>query len=71
MASLEELAGGNPAYECCTFRGSMVAYDAETGKQIWKTYTIPEAPKRLKKTSRGTQLWGPAGAPSGPLRRSI
>jgi len=62
VASLEELAGGNPAYECCTFRGSMVAYDAETGKQIWKTYTIPEEPKRLKKTSRGTQLWGPAGA---------
>jgi polyvinyl alcohol dehydrogenase (cytochrome) len=62
VASLEELAGGNAAYECCTFRGSMVAYDAGTGKQIWKTYTIPEEPKRLKKTSRGTQLWGPAGA---------
>jgi polyvinyl alcohol dehydrogenase (cytochrome) len=62
VASLEELAGGNPAYECCTFRGSMVAYDAESGRQIWKTYTIAEAPKPTKKTSRGTQLWGPAGA---------
>jgi polyvinyl alcohol dehydrogenase (cytochrome) len=76
VASLEELAGGNPAYECCTFRGSMVAYDAETGKQIWKTYTIPEEPKRLKKTSRGTQLWGPAGAaiwsaPSVDLKRGL
>ncbi len=76
VASLEELAGGNPAYECCTFRGSMVAYDAETGKQIWKTYTIPEEPKRLKKTSRGKQLWGPAGAaiwsaPSIDLKRGL
>jgi polyvinyl alcohol dehydrogenase (cytochrome) len=76
VASLEELAGGNPAYECCTFRGSMVAYDAETGKQIWKTYTIPEEPKRLNKTSRGTQLWGPAGAaiwsaPSIDMKRGL
>jgi polyvinyl alcohol dehydrogenase (cytochrome) len=76
VASLEELAGGNPAYECCTFRGSMIAYDAETGKQLWKTYTIPQEPKRLKKTSRGTQLWGPAGAaiwaaPSIDLKRGL
>jgi polyvinyl alcohol dehydrogenase (cytochrome) len=76
VASLEELAGGNPAYECCTFRGSMIAYDAETGKQIWKTYTIPDEPKRLKKTTRGTQLWGPAGAaiwsaPSIDLKRGL
>ena len=76
VASLEELAGGNPAYECCTFRGSMVAYDAETGRQVWKTYTIPEEPKRLKKTSRGTQLWGPAGAaiwsaPSIDMKRGL
>ena len=62
VASLEELAGGNPEYECCTFRGSIVAYEAETGKQIWKTYTIQEEPRRIMKTSRGTQLWGPAGA---------
>lgn len=76
VASLEELAGGNPAYECCTFRGSMVAYDASTGKQLWKTYTIPEPPKPTKKTSRGTQLWGPAGAaiwsaPSIDLKRGL
>jgi len=76
VASLEELAGGNPAYECCTFRGSMVAYDAASGRQIWKTYTIPQEPKRLKKTSRGTQLWGPAGAaiwsaPSIDLKRGL
>ena len=28
VASLEEGAGANPTYECCTFRGALVAYDA-------------------------------------------
>jgi len=62
VASGEEGAGGNPAYECCTSRGSVVALDAATGKQIWKTYTIPESPKRTTKNAAGTQLWGPSGA---------
>lgn len=62
VASLEESAGGNPNYPCCTFRGSIVAYDANTGKQIWKSYMIPEEARPIKKTSVGTQLWGPAGA---------
>ncbi len=62
VASLEELAGGNPTYECCTFRGSLIAYDAGSGQVIWKSYTIPQEPKPVRKTSRGTKLWGPAGA---------
>lgn len=62
VASLEESGGGNPLYPCCTFRGSVVAYDAETGRQFWKAYTIPQEARPLKKTSKGTQLWGPAGA---------
>jgi polyvinyl alcohol dehydrogenase (cytochrome) len=62
VASFEEGSGPNPKYECCTFRGSVVAYDAATGNQVWKSYTIPERPKPTKKNSVGTQLWGPAGA---------
>jgi polyvinyl alcohol dehydrogenase (cytochrome) len=62
VASFEEGSGPNPKYECCTFRGSVVAYDASSGEQIWKTYTIPEKPRPTKKNSVGTQLWGPAGA---------
>jgi polyvinyl alcohol dehydrogenase (cytochrome) len=62
VASLEESGGGYPTYPCCTFRGSVVAYDGQTGKQIWKSYTIAEEAKPVKKTSKGTQLWGPAGA---------
>jgi polyvinyl alcohol dehydrogenase (cytochrome) len=62
VASFEEGSGPNPKYECCTFRGSVVAYDAATGEQVWKTYTIPERPRPTKKNSIGTQLYGPAGA---------
>jgi polyvinyl alcohol dehydrogenase (cytochrome) len=63
VASGEEGAGSSPDYECCRFRGSIVALDATTGKQIWKTYTIPEEPHKTKKNKIGTRLWGPSGAP--------
>jgi polyvinyl alcohol dehydrogenase (cytochrome) len=32
----------NAVYACCTFRGSVVALNADTGKVLWKTYTIPD-----------------------------
>ncbi len=63
VASGEEGAGASPDYECCRFRGSIVALDASTGKQIWKTYTIPEEPHKTTRNKIGTQLWGPSGAP--------
>ncbi|HEY1305261.1 MAG TPA: PQQ-binding-like beta-propeller repeat protein [Vicinamibacterales bacterium] len=63
IASGEETAGSTADYECCTFRGSLVALDAATGARIWKTYTITEEPSRRAKNKAGTQLWGPSGAP--------
>lgn len=30
------------SYDCCTFRGSVVAIDAATGAQRWKSYTLPD-----------------------------
>jgi polyvinyl alcohol dehydrogenase (cytochrome) len=62
VASIEEGTAVIPSYECCTFRGSVVALDAATGRQIWKTFTIADAPQRTTKNSAGTQLWGPSGA---------
>jgi polyvinyl alcohol dehydrogenase (cytochrome) len=62
VASSEEGAGGNPKYPCCSFRGSVVALDAATGRQVWKTYAIPDAPQPTTKTAAGVQHWGPAGA---------
>ena len=63
VASGEEGAGASPTYECCRFRGSIVALDAATGQEIWKTYLIPDEPKQTKKNAVGTQLWGPSGVP--------
>jgi polyvinyl alcohol dehydrogenase (cytochrome) len=56
----EEVQGGRPEYECCTFRGSVSALDAGTGAPVWKTYTVGE--KQLRATNaRGKRQWGPAG----------
>jgi polyvinyl alcohol dehydrogenase (cytochrome) len=63
VASAEEGSGASPTYECCRFRGSVVALNAETGEQIWKTYTIPEEALPTQKNKAGAQLWGPSGAP--------
>jgi len=76
LSSLEESGAGNPSYPCCTFRGGIAAYDALTGRRIWKSYTVAEEPKAKKVTSKGTQLWAPAGAgvwstPSVDLQRRM
>ena len=62
VASGEETAGAAADYQCCRSRGSLVALDAATGKQVWKTYMIPEEPIPTRKSTAGTQLWGPSGA---------
>ncbi|MGB6418225.1 MAG: PQQ-binding-like beta-propeller repeat protein, partial [Pseudolabrys sp.] len=62
VSSIEEATGSPSAYQCCTFRGSVVALDIATGKQIWKAYTVPEAPRPTKRNAVGTQLYGPSGA---------
>ena len=61
-ASGEETAGAVASYECCRFRGSLLALDAATGAVIWKTYTIAEEPRATRTNTAGTQLWGPSGA---------
>jgi polyvinyl alcohol dehydrogenase (cytochrome) len=63
VASGEETAGATSTYECCRFRGSLVALNGASGKQMWKTYTIAEEGRPTKKNSVGTQLWGPSGSP--------
>lgn len=62
FSSFEEGLGPDPTYQCCTFRGSVVALDAATGKKLWQTFTISEAAKPTRKTSVGTQQYGPSGA---------
>jgi polyvinyl alcohol dehydrogenase (cytochrome) len=62
VSSREEAAGGSANYPCCTFRGSILALDANTGRSIWQTYPIGDRAQPTRKNSAGTQLWAPAGA---------
>lgn len=62
LASLEEDESRSVSYVCCTFRGVVASLDSETGRQIWKTYTIPETPHVIKKNSAGMEYMGPSGA---------
>jgi polyvinyl alcohol dehydrogenase (cytochrome) len=50
-------------YPCCTAVGSVSALDANTGKRIWKTYSIAQRPRPTHKNSQGVQQWAPAGLP--------
>ena len=52
----------SPGYVCCTFRGSVLALEAATGKILWKTYTIAESPVPRRPTKRGAKTIGPSGA---------
>ena len=62
ISSGEEGASANPAYPCCTFRGSVIALDTATGQQVWKGYTIAEEAKPTRKNPQGVQYFGPSGA---------
>lgn len=75
VSSFEEGAGANDNYECCTFRGNVVAYDAASGRQLWKTYMI-DPPQPTRKNKVGTQLYAPSGnaiwsAPTVDLKRNV
>ncbi|HTB66316.1 MAG TPA: PQQ-binding-like beta-propeller repeat protein [Steroidobacteraceae bacterium] len=50
-------------FPCCTATGSVSELDANTGRIIWKTYSIAQRPQRTHKNSLGVQQWAPAGVP--------
>lgn len=62
LSSFEETAAVNPDYECCHFRGNVVALDVATGEIKWRSYVIDEAPKQHKVNEPGNPMFGPAGA---------
>jgi polyvinyl alcohol dehydrogenase (cytochrome) len=62
VSSFEEGAAASPGYPCCTFRGSVVAVAANTGKILWKRNTIDDPPKAYRRPGSATKLFGPAGA---------
>jgi polyvinyl alcohol dehydrogenase (cytochrome) len=58
----EEVAAANPTYACCKFRGSLVALDAKTGRELWRRYTISDAARPTAIIGNGREMWGPSGA---------
>jgi polyvinyl alcohol dehydrogenase (cytochrome) len=51
VSSYEEGLALEPGYQCCTFRGSVVALNATTGRLLWKTSTVPVG-------YSGAAVWG-------------
>ncbi|HET6215381.1 MAG TPA: PQQ-binding-like beta-propeller repeat protein [Acidobacteriaceae bacterium] len=62
FSSFEEALGGDPKYQCCTFRGSVVALNPANGVKLWQTFTIRDPAKPTRVSPAGTQQYGPSGA---------
>jgi polyvinyl alcohol dehydrogenase (cytochrome) len=58
VSSTEEGFANQVGYDCCTFRGSVVALNADTGQMIWKTYTVPDNDGASNAYSGGA-IWQP------------
>jgi polyvinyl alcohol dehydrogenase (cytochrome) len=54
----ESTLAANASYQCCTFRGSVVALDANTGGILWKTYDMPDNHGATNQFSGGA-IWQP------------
>ena len=61
ISSGNEAFARSPDWECCHFRGALVALDAATGKVLWKRYTTEHEPRPFKLNQAGKQMWGPSG----------
>ncbi|MDJ0941523.1 MAG: PQQ-binding-like beta-propeller repeat protein [Woeseiaceae bacterium] len=63
ISSLEVTSAADPSYPCCTFRGAVMAIAADDGEVLWKQHTIEAPPVEVGKTSVGTPVLAPSGAP--------
>ena len=61
VSSQEEATALRPGYTCCTFRGSIVALDAASGKTVWRTYTVDRPATEARVTKLGSPSIGPSG----------
>ena len=58
VSSFEELLAAFPGYTCCTFRGSVVALDLDTGEIKWKTFMAPAPTGDPLDGFTGNAVWG-------------
>jgi polyvinyl alcohol dehydrogenase (cytochrome) len=58
VSSTEESLATDPTYACCSFRGSLVALDINTGAIVWQTFTMPDNQGQPDGYSGGA-IWQP------------
>jgi polyvinyl alcohol dehydrogenase (cytochrome) len=63
ISSGEEVLAIANGYPCCSFRGSLVALDLQTGRKLWQTFMITEPLRSTRINAAKVQMQGPAGAP--------
>jgi len=61
VSSLQEALTFSSDISCCTFVGSVVAFDLASGDRVWQTYMIDEPLRHLGKTPKGVNRFGPSG----------
>jgi polyvinyl alcohol dehydrogenase (cytochrome) len=67
VSSAEEYIAADQNYPCCSFRGSVVAIDRDTGAILWKTYTSPDP---ATSGFSGNAVWGSTPVID-PKRKSV
>lgn len=62
ISGIEDPLTHEAEHACCTSRGGVAALDIPTGKLLWKSYNIAEAPTLRSAPGIEPQQFGPAGA---------
>lgn len=62
-------SGEESAATCCTFRGSVLALDVDTGQVLWKTYLTPPPGPTREESFTGVAAWG--SSPAIDARRGL
>ena len=60
VSSVEEAFATSPNYACCNFRGSVVALDAQSGEERWRTWLV-DSPVQQGTSKSGLPKLGPSG----------
>lgn len=56
VSSNEEALASSNSYKCCSFRGSVVAMNANSGAILWKTFVVP-GPDSQTPSYSGGAIW--------------
>ena len=51
----------DPRLPCCTFQGTVTAFDIHSGSRLWQTQIVDVPLRELGRSSAGTMRYGPSG----------